>query len=190
MNRRNLLRTTALLPISLLPGCGLYTAVTGGATPTSAQVQQAESDVQLIDQALVALESLAGKILGTTSPTLARYANYLNQAAAVATALITAGGSATAGQVQSWEVYVNAGVGALSAALSALNSTDPVIATISTALAAAAALLPTIEAAFNIFAPSPPAAMAADHRAGMRLRASAAMSPEQARRVLAGVLAG
>jgi hypothetical protein len=195
MNRRNLLTAGALMvPVALLQSCGWVNSVIGGVTPTTQQIQQGEADVQLIDQALLALESFAGTLLGTTSATVTRYASYLNQAAAVATTIIAAGANATGPMIQKWETYLNAAVGALSAGLNAVPSTDPVLATIKVALSAAAALLPTIEAAFNILVPAQPtAAMMADHEFGQRalasMRLAAAMSAEDARKVLAGVLA-
>jgi hypothetical protein len=190
MNRRNLLKTAALMvPVGLFAAaCGLF----GGTTPpTPAQIAQGEADVQLVDQALVALEQLGGKVLGTSDSTLSRYAGYITQAGTVATAIIAAGGAATTSQLQTWETYVNAGIGALSTALGVIGAANPLVATISGALAAASVLLPVIETAFNVFlTPTPvPAVVAADHAAGLRFATGAQMTPEQARQVLGGVLA-
>ena len=88
----------------------------------------------------------------------------------------------------------NAGIGALSTALGVIGAANPLVATISAALAAASVLLPVIETAFNIFLPATPApVLAADHRAGraaaVRFAAEMPMTPARARQVLAGILA-
>lgn len=159
MNRRSLLKTTALLPVAAIAGCASFS------TNFQKGLQVAQTLADGMAGALSQLGQLG--IAGLTPQIAAEFGVYVGDLKQLAAKLQTALTEAQAqGVVQQIEAAVNAAIGVLAGL--------PLPAPISTILQAAAVALPMLEQLFNMVVPVQTKA-----RAG-----AAGMSDEDALKVL------
>lgn len=155
MNRRELLATTALLP---LVAC----ASTGGT------LSQAISDVQTIASGLAGVLPQLGAVTGIPASIVGQAGGIISKIQSIASAMAGVVSTAAAqGAVQQLETLVNGLIAAVAPFVAAV----PVVGQV---FAAAAVLLPVIEAAVGLVV-APPA---------RAIRGVAPMTPDQARMIL------